>query len=137
MLIEGERVGKEIVARAILPQPAAQQPLRSQLRGSRRAPQSTLWSRARRSTTITEQTNLVEDADGGTLFLDEVADLTTRTTSCARAPATGGASVRVVQRKVDVRIVSAINHDMRAEARPGASATTLIAWTSSAFRCHS
>jgi two-component system, NtrC family, response regulator AtoC len=71
---------------------------------------------------ITDRTGLVEEADGGTLFLDEVADLSPR----------GQAKLlRVVQqqevrrvgatfsRKIDTRVVSAANRDMRTEVAEG------------------
>jgi DNA-binding NtrC family response regulator len=71
---------------------------------------------------VAERAGLFEEADGGTLFLDEVADLSPR----------GQAKLlRVVQqhevrrvgetfsRKVDVRLVTAANRDMRREAADG------------------
>jgi DNA-binding NtrC family response regulator len=71
---------------------------------------------------VAERAGLFEEADGGTLFLDEVADLSGR----------GQAKLlRVLQqhevrrvgesfsRKVDVRLVTAANRDMRTEAAAG------------------
>jgi transcriptional regulator with GAF, ATPase, and Fis domain len=67
---------------------------------------------------MSDRAGLVEEADGGTLFLDEVADLSLR----AQAKL-----LRVLQqhevrrvgatfsRKVDIRVVSAANRDMRTE----------------------
>jgi len=86
--------------------------------------ESELFGHARGAFTgaITERAGLVEDADGGTLFLDEVADL---------SPRAQAKLLRVLQqqevrrvgesfsRKVDVRIVSAVNRDMRVEAEAG------------------
>jgi two-component system response regulator HydG len=86
--------------------------------------ESELFGHARGAFTgaITERAGLVEEADGGTLFLDEVADL---------SPRAQAKLLRVLQqqevrrvgesfsRKVDVRIVSAVNRDMRAEAAAG------------------
>jgi two-component system, NtrC family, response regulator AtoC len=69
-----------------------------------------------------DRAGLVEEADGGTLFLDEVADLSLR----AQAKL-----LRVLQqqdvrrvgatfsRKVDIRVVSAANRDMRNEVAEG------------------
>ena len=71
---------------------------------------------------VADRPGLVEDADGGTLFLDEVADL---------SPRAQAKLLRVVQqqevrrvgatfsRKVDVRVISAANRDMRVEAAEG------------------
>jgi two-component system response regulator HydG len=68
---------------------------------------------------VAERPGLFEEADGGTLFLDEVADL---------SPRAQAKLLRVIQqqevrrvgesfsRKVDVRVVSAANRDMRLEA---------------------
>jgi transcriptional regulator with PAS, ATPase and Fis domain len=69
-----------------------------------------------------DRAGLIEEADGGTLFLDEVADLSLR----AQAKL-----LRVLQqqdvrrvgatfsRKVDLRVVSAANRDMRSEVAEG------------------
>jgi transcriptional regulator with GAF, ATPase, and Fis domain len=86
--------------------------------------ESELFGHARGAFTgaITERAGLVEEADGGTLFLDEVPDL---------SPRAQAKLLRVLQqqevrrvgesfsRKVDVRIVSAVNRDMRVEAAAG------------------
>ena len=85
---------------------------------------SELFGHARGAFTgaVAERAGLFEDADGGTLFLDEVADLSPR----------GQAKLlRVLQqhevrrvgetfsRKVDVRLVTAANREMRTEAAEG------------------
>ncbi len=85
---------------------------------------SELFGHARGAFTgaVAERAGLFEEADGGTLFLDEVADLSPR----------GQAKLlRVLQqhevrrvgesfsRKVDVRLVTAANRDMRTEAAEG------------------
>ncbi len=86
--------------------------------------ESELFGHARGAFTgaITERAGLVEEADGGTLFLDEVVDL---------SPRAQAKLLRVLQqqevrrvgesfsRKVDVRIVSAVNRDLRAESAAG------------------
>jgi transcriptional regulator with GAF, ATPase, and Fis domain len=71
---------------------------------------------------VADRPGLVEEADDGTLFLDEVSDLSSR----AQAKL-----LRVLQqqevrrvgatfsRKVDVRVISAANRDLRAEAAAG------------------
>jgi len=114
VLIEGESgVGKELVARAI----HCLSPRRE-----RRFCDLNCAARGAFTGAITERAGLVEDADGGTLFLDEVADL---------SPRAQAKLLRVLQqqevrrvgesfsRKVDVRIVSAVNRDMRVEAEAG------------------
>jgi DNA-binding NtrC family response regulator len=71
---------------------------------------------------MSDRAGLIEDADGGTLFLDEVADL---------SPRAQAKLLRVLQqqevrrvgatfsRKVDIRVVSAANRDMRTEVAEG------------------
>jgi DNA-binding NtrC family response regulator len=135
VLVEGESgVGKELVARALhrlgprragpfrdlncaaLPEDL----LDSELFGHRRG----AFTGA-----IADRRGLFEEADGGTLFLDEVADLSIR----------GQAKLlRVLQerevrrvgeakgRPVDVRVVSAANREMRAEAASGAFRPDLL-----------
>ena len=71
---------------------------------------------------VIDRPGLIEEADGGTLFLDEVVDL---------SPRAQAKLLRVLQqqdvrrvgatfsRKVDVRVVSAANRDLRAEVAAG------------------
>jgi transcriptional regulator with GAF, ATPase, and Fis domain len=71
---------------------------------------------------VADRAGLIEEADGGTLFLDEVTDL---------SPRAQAKLLRVLQqqevrrvgatfsRKVDVRVVSAANRDMRTEVAEG------------------
>jgi DNA-binding NtrC family response regulator len=128
VLIEGESgVGKELVARAIHCLSPRRERRFCDLNCAALPDElleSELFGHARGAFTgaLTERAGLVEDADGGTLFLDEVADL---------SPRAQAKLLRVLQqqevrrvgesfsRKVDVRIVSAANRDMRAEAEAG------------------
>jgi DNA-binding NtrC family response regulator len=128
VLIEGESgVGKELVARAIHCLSPRRERRFCDLNCAALPDElleSELFGHARGAFTgaITERAGLVEEADGGTLFLDEVADL---------SPRAQAKLLRVLQqqevrrvgesfsRKVDVRIVSAVNRDMRAEAAAG------------------
>jgi DNA-binding NtrC family response regulator len=128
VLIEGESgVGKELVARAIHCLSPRRERRFCDLNCAALPDElleSELFGHARGAFTgaLTERAGLVEDADGGTLFLDEVADL---------SPRAQAKLLRVLQqqevrrvgesfsRKVDVRIVSAANRDMRAEAERG------------------
>jgi DNA-binding NtrC family response regulator len=128
VLIEGESgVGKELVARAIHCLSPRRERRFCDLNCAALPDElleSELFGHARGAFTgaITERAGLVEEADGGTLFLDEVADL---------SPRAQAKLLRVLQqqevrrvgesfsRKVDVRIVSAVNRDMRAEAVAG------------------
>ena len=125
VLIEGESgVGKELVARAIHSLSPRRERRFCDLNCAALPDElleSELFGHARGAFTgaVTERAGLVEEADGGTLFLDEVADL---------SPRAQAKLLRVLQqqevrrvgesfsRKVDVRIVSAVNRDMRAEA---------------------
>jgi len=128
VLIEGESgVGKELAARAIH-QLGPRRERRFCDVNCAAIPEdlldSELFGHARGAFTgaVAERAGLFEEADGGTLFLDEVADLSPR----------GQAKLlRVLQqhevrrvgesfsRKVDVRLVTAANRDMRKEAAEG------------------
>jgi DNA-binding NtrC family response regulator len=128
VLIEGESgVGKELVARAIHSLSPRRERRFCDLNCAALPDElleSELFGHARGAFTgaLTERAGMVEEADGGTLFLDEVADL---------SPRAQAKLLRVLQqqevrrvgesfsRKVDVRIVSAVNRDMRAEAAVG------------------
>ncbi len=88
---------------------------------------------------MSDRAGLIEEADGGTLFLDEVADL---------SPRAQAKLLRVLQqqevrrvgatfsRKVDIRVVSAANRDLRTEVAEAAFGRICsIASTSCAFVC--
>jgi transcriptional regulator with GAF, ATPase, and Fis domain len=125
---EGESgVGKELVARAIHSLSPRRERRFCDLNCAALPDElleSELFGHARGAFTgaITERAGLVEEADGGTLFLDEVVDL---------SPRAQAKLLRVLQqqevrrvgesfsRKVDVRIVSAVNRDLRAESEAG------------------
>jgi DNA-binding NtrC family response regulator len=125
VLIEGESgVGKELVARAIHQLSPRRERRFCDLNCAALPDElleSELFGHTRGAYTgaVADRAGLIEDADGGTLFLDEVADL---------SPRAQAKLLRVVQqqevrrvgescsRKVDVRIVSAANRDMQAEA---------------------
>ena len=135
MLIDGESgVGKELVARAIHCLSPRRERRFCDLNCAALPDElleSELFGHARGAFTgaITERAGLVEDADGGTLFLDEVPDL---------SPRAQAKLLRVLQqqevrrvgesfsRKVDVRIVSAVNRDMRAESAAGRFSQDLL-----------
>jgi DNA-binding NtrC family response regulator len=128
VLIEGESgVGKELVARAIHCLSPRRERRFCDLNCAALPDElleSELFGHARGAFTgaITDRAGLVEEADGGTLFLDEVRDL---------SPRAQAKLLRVLQqqevrrigesfsRKVEVRIVSAANRDMRDEAAAG------------------
>ena len=128
VLIEGESgVGKELVARAIHQLSARRERRFCDLNCAALPDDlldAELFGHARGAFTgaVTDRAGLVEEADGGTLFLDELADL---------SPRAQAKLLRVLQehevrrigegfgRKVDVRIVTAANRDMREEAAAG------------------
>jgi two-component system nitrogen regulation response regulator NtrX len=86
--------------------------------------ESELFGHARGSFTgaVTDRSGLFEDANGGTLFLDELADLSLR----AQAKLLRALQQQEVRRlgetfsrKVDVRVITATNREMRREALEG------------------
>ena len=128
VLIEGESgVGKELVARAIHCLSSRRERRFCDLNCAALPDElleSELFGHARGAFTgaLTERAGLIEEADGGTLFLDEVADLSGRAQAKLLRVLQQQEVRRVGEsfsRKVDVRIVSALNRDMRAEAAAG------------------
>jgi DNA-binding NtrC family response regulator len=128
VLIEGESgTGKELVARALHRlSPRRERPFRDVNCAALpdELVESELFGHVRGAFTgaVVERAGLVEEADGGTIFLDEVVDLSLR----AQAKV-----LRVIQeqevrrvgggaaRRVDARVVSAANRDLRDEAAAG------------------
>jgi two-component system response regulator HydG len=128
VLIEGESgVGKELVARAVHQLSPRRERRLCDINCAALPDdlfESELFGHARGAFTgaVIDRPGLFEEADGGTLFLDEVADL---------SPRAQAKLLRVIQqqevrrigesfsRKVDVRLVTAANRDMRAEAEHG------------------
>jgi transcriptional regulator with PAS, ATPase and Fis domain len=128
ILIEGESgSGKELVARAIH---------RSSLRRDRpfctlncaALPddliEAELFGHARGAFTgaVSERAGVFEEAHGGTLFLDEVGELSPRAQAKLLRVIQEGELRRIgenLSRRVDVRIVSATNRDLREEVRAG------------------
>ena len=128
VLIQGESgVGKELAARAIH-QLSPRRERRFCDVNCAALPEdlldSELFGHARGAFTgaLTERAGLFEDADGGTVFLDEIADLSPRG-QAKLLRAVQQQEVRRVgetfARKVDVRIVTAANRDMRLEVEAG------------------
>ena len=71
---------------------------------------------------VADRAGLIEEADGGTLFLDEVADLSPRAQAKLLRVLQQQEVRRVgatVSRKVDIRVVSAANRDMRVAVAEG------------------
>ena len=128
VLIEGESgVGKELVARAIHHLSPRRERRCCDVNCAALPDDlldAELFGHARGAFTgaLVDRAGLFEEADGGTLFLDELADL---------SPRAQAKLLRVIQeqevrrvgesfgRKVDVRIVTAANRDMRVEAAEG------------------
>jgi DNA-binding NtrC family response regulator len=128
VLIEGESgSGKELVARAI-----------HRLGPRRNRPfctlncaalpddlvEAELFGHARGSFTgaVAERRGVFEDADGGSLLLDEIGELSLRAQAKVLRVIQEGELRRVgenVTRRVDVRIVSATNRDLRREVEAG------------------
>lgn len=128
VLLQGESgTGKELVARAIhYNGHRSKKPFVAQFCGnlSEHLLESELFGHKKGSFTgaIQDKQGLFEVADGGTFFLDEIADI---------SPTIQAKLLRVLQegifrrvgdtedRKVDVRIISATNKDLRSEVHKG------------------
>jgi transcriptional regulator with PAS, ATPase and Fis domain len=128
VLIEGESgSGKELVARA-LHQLSPRRERRFCDVNCAALPddlfESELFGHTRGAFTgaVADRSGLIEEADGGTLFLDEVADLSPRAQAKLLRVLQQQDVRRVgatVSRKVDIRVVSAANRDMRKEVADG------------------
>src|SRR5262249_59390579 len=71
---------------------------------------------------IADRAGVFEEASGGTLFLDEIGELSPRAQAKLLRVIQEGELRRIgenVSRRVDVRIVSATNRDLRLEAESG------------------
>ena len=128
VLVEGESgSGKELVARA-LHRCGARRDRRFCSVNCAALPddliESELFGHARGAFTgaTTERPGVFEDAHGGTLFLDEIADLSARAQAKLLRVVQDGELRRVgenVSRRVDVRVVSATNRDLRDDVSGG------------------
>jgi DNA-binding NtrC family response regulator/tetratricopeptide (TPR) repeat protein len=128
ILIEGESgSGKELVARAIHQLSPRRERRFCDLNCAALPDDlldAELFGHARGAFTgaVADRAGLFEEADGGTLFLDELADLSPRA-QAKLLRAIQEQEVRRVgesfDRKIDVRIVTAANRDMREEAAAG------------------
>jgi DNA-binding NtrC family response regulator len=128
VLVEGESgSGKELVARAIhRGGPRRDRPLCTL--NCAALPddlvEAELFGHARGAFTgaIAERPGVFEEAHGGTLFLDEVGELSLRAQAKLLRVIQEGELRRVgenLSRKVDVRVVSATNRDLRRETEAG------------------
>jgi transcriptional regulator with PAS, ATPase and Fis domain len=128
VLIEGESgTGKELVARALHHRgPRRGKPFRTV--NCAALPddlvESELFGHARGSFTgaVVERTGVFEDAHGGTLLLDEIGELSLRAQAKVLRVIQEGELRRVgenIARRIDVRIVSATNRDLRQEVAGG------------------
>ena len=128
VLLQGESgTGKELVARAIhYNGHRKDKPFVAQFCGnlSENLLESELFGHKKGSFTgaISEKRGLFEIADGGTFFLDEIADISPTIQAKLLRVLQEGSFRRVgdtVDRKVDVRIMSATNKDLNAEVKSG------------------
>jgi len=128
VLIEGESgSGKELVARAIHRAGPRRERTFSTLNCAALPDdliEAELFGHARGSFTgaVADRTGVFEEAHGGTLFLDEVGELSPRAQAKLLRVIQEGELRRVgenISRRVDVRIVSATNRDLRQEVAAG------------------
>jgi len=127
-LIEGESgTGKELVARALhYSSLRRNKPFVAQFCGnlSENLLESELFGHRKGSFTgaVSDKKGLLEIADGGTFFLDEIADISPSIQTKLLRVLQDGIMRRVgdtVERKVDVRILSATNRSLKKEVEKG------------------
>jgi DNA-binding NtrC family response regulator len=128
VLVEGESgSGKELVARAIHRSSSRRDRAFCTLNCAALPDdliEAELFGHARGAFTgaIAERTGVFEEAHGGTLMLDEIGELSPRAQAKLLRVIQEGELRRIgdnVSRRVDVRIVSATNRDLRSEATAG------------------
>lgn len=128
VLVEGESgVGKELVAR-LLHRLGPRRDRACTTMNCAALPddlvESELFGHARGAFTgaVAERRGVFEEAHGGTLFLDEVGELSLRAQAKLLRAIQDGEIRRVgenVSRRVDVRLITATNRDLRREAEAG------------------
>jgi len=128
VLLEGESgTGKELVARALhYNSSRADKPFVAQFCGNLAESllESELFGHKKGSFTgaISDKKGLFEYADGGTFFLDEISEISPQIQAKLLRVLQNGEIRRVGEtesRKVDVRIISATNRDLRKEVEKG------------------
>jgi transcriptional regulator with GAF, ATPase, and Fis domain len=128
VLIQGESgVGKELVARAVHRSGPRRHRAFCALNCAalpEELVEAELFGHARGAFTgaVTERSGVFEEAHGGTLFLDEVGELSLRAQAKLLRVVQEGEIRRLgenVARRVDVRLVTATNRDLRDEAAAG------------------
>jgi DNA-binding NtrC family response regulator len=128
VLVEGESgTGKELVARLLHKLgPRADRPFCTLNCAAlpEDLVESELFGHAKGAFTgaVTERRGVFEDAHGGTLFLDEIGELSPRAQAKVLRAVQESEIRRVgenIHRRVDVRLVTATNRDLRAQAAAG------------------
>jgi Nif-specific regulatory protein len=128
VLLEGESgTGKELVARALhYNSSRSEKPFVAQFCGNLAESllESELFGHKKGSFTgaINDKKGLFEYADGGTFFLDEISEISPQIQAKLLRVLQNGEIRRVGEtesRKIDVRIISATNRDLRKEVEKG------------------